>query len=383
MKSIHRYFLAPAVAIALGSAAMDAARADTSRAAPRWTERLLQELPRIDAESPARLGVHVRDLDTGVSASYQADRYWYIASMVKVPVAIAVLRAVERGQHTLDTMVTLRASDYVDGPGLTSGHPVGTALSIRFLLEQMIVQSDNTASDALIDLVGIAEVNAVVASLVPDGFRRITSLGDVRRMIYGQVVPDAERLRGQDLLLLHRQKNDVERLQLLSSLVGTPVARLRASGTLDPAYNAYYASGVNSARLDAYGELLAALVEGRALQPATTDYLLNVMQRVATGTRRIKAGLPPGVTFAHKTGTQRRRSCDAGLLQFTEAGRSRRVIVVACTRDEKSLAFSEAVLMQVGAAICRSGLLTEGVVDAPSCHVVPPAGGLAASSAER
>ncbi len=90
--------------------------------------------------------------------------------MVKVPVAIAVLRGVERGDFTLDTPVTLRASDYVDGAGSTNRKPVGAAVRIRALLEQMIIHSDNTASDMLIDLVGIAEVNAVVESLVPGAF---------------------------------------------------------------------------------------------------------------------------------------------------------------------------------------------------------------------
>jgi Beta-lactamase enzyme family len=42
-------------------------------------------------------------------------------------------------------------------------------------MEQMIIHSDNTASDMLIDLVGTAQVNAVVAGLVPQGFGRITS----------------------------------------------------------------------------------------------------------------------------------------------------------------------------------------------------------------
>ena len=374
----RRFFTA--AAFALGISGDVAAQRHAS--AP-WAERLLQLLPRIDADSRARLGVYVRDLDTGVSVSYQADQRWYIASMVKVPVAIAVLRGVEHGQFTLDTNVTLRASDYVDGAGLTNNHPVGAPLSIRFLLEQMIIHSDNTASDMLIDLVGIAEVNAVVEQLAPEGaFRRITSLSDVRRMIYGQLVPHTDRLRGQDLLLLNRQRVDAERLQMLSTLVDTPVARFRLS-SLDAAYNAYYASGVNSARLDAYGDLLAQLVEGRALQPATTDYLLKLMERVATGARRIKAGLPPGVRFAHKTGTQRRRVCDAGLLRFTAAGQPRRVVVVACTRDEPALALSESALAQVGAALCQSGLLTAGIADAPHCHVLPPARGIVSPAAGR
>jgi len=347
-----------------------AAAAPTAAADERWADHLLTDLARIDAAGKARIGVYVRDLDTGHAISYKADQRWYLASMVKVPVAMAVLRGIERGDYTLDTEVTLRASDYVDGAGTTNRQPVGQPIAIRVLLEQMIIYSDNTASDMLIDLVGIAEVNALVASLVPEGFRRITSLGAIRRTLYGSLAPGAEQLAGQDLLALHRERSDAARLRLLSSLVDVPVSRFRMP-SLDAAYNAYYATGVNSGRLDAYGELLALLVAGKALSPASTTYLLKLMERVATGTNRIKAGLPAGVRFAHKTGTQRRRTCDAGLVRLTEAKQQRRVLVVACTRDEPSLDRSEFALMQVGAAICRSGLLTQGIPDESLCHAAP------------
>ncbi|RZI88985.1 MAG: serine hydrolase, partial [Variovorax sp.] len=293
------------------------------------------------------------------------------------PVAIAVLRGIERNQFSLDSNVTLRASDYVDGAGPTKGYPVGTPLTVRFLLEQMMVLSDNTATDMLIDLVGISEVNAVTQSLVPEGFSDITTLSDVRRRIYGQLTPAAARLSGPELLMLRQQRTDEERLQLLSRLTDTPVRRFRLA-SLDAAYAAYYAQGVNSARLDAYGELLARLVEGQALTPRWTAYLIALMERVQTGTHRLKAGLPGGLRFAHKTGTQRYRICDAGLIRtaspvapaagLTDA-HQRRVLLVACTRGDVPVERSEAALMQVGAALCRSGLLnTSGVTDAITCH---------------
>jgi beta-lactamase class A len=356
--------------------------AQTSAPSP-WATRLSGALSQIDADHAARIGVYVRDLDTGETVSHRATQRWYLASMVKVPVAIAVLRGVERGDFTLDTPVTLRASDYVDGAGSTNHKPVGAAVRIRALLEQMIIHSDNTASDMLIDLVGIAEVNAVVESLVPGRFGRITSLSDVRRAIYGQLTPRAERLEGRDLLALRRQPSDAERLKLLSHLTGTPVAEFRQP-SLDAAYAAYYASGLNAAPLEAYGELLEALVDGKALRPTYTGYLLAMMERVVTGKRRIQLGLPKDVRFAQKTGTQRGRICDGGLVRTPpSASGARRLLVVACTRDEPSLERSEMALAQVGAAICRSGLLHEGVTHASSCPVLPGADRLPAAPAER
>jgi len=212
---------------------------------------LKSELATLDAQHRARLGVYVRDLDTGASASYRAEQRWYLASMVKVPVAIAALRDIERGVYSLETAVTLRASDIVDGAGTTVLAPVGTPLTVRSLLEQMIIHSDNTATDMLIGLVGLPAVNALVRSLVPEGLQPITTLAEIRRLVYGQLVPDVERLTGRDLLLLRHARSDVERLQLLHQLVDAPESR-RRPGSLDAAYDTYYASGVNSGRLDAY-----------------------------------------------------------------------------------------------------------------------------------
>ncbi|WP_235579186.1 serine hydrolase [Pseudorhodoferax sp. Leaf274] len=316
----------------------------------------------------------MRALSSGESLSFRADQSWYLASTVKVPVAIAVLRGIARGAYTLDTPVTLRADDYVDGAGSTNSHAVGTALPIRTLLEQMIIHSDNTASDMLIGLVGLEQVNAVVTEVAPAGFGPITRLAEVRRATYGQLAPAAQRLAGRELLVLRQQRDDGARLQYLARIVQVPVSDFRLA-TLGEAYDAYYATGLNAGRLDAYGELLAQLADGRLLPPTQTRHLLGLMERVVTGPQRIRAGLPAGMRFAHKTGTQRGRFCDAGIVQ--PAGGATRVLVVACTRGELSLVRAERALREVGAALCRSGVLTQGVPDAPSCAVRLPAAGRA------
>lgn len=344
---------------------------------PAWPDLLQAELIRIAARHPADVGVYVRDLETGVSVSHRADETWYLASTVKVPVALAVLRAVERGDFTLDTTLRLRASDYVDGAGPTNSKPLGAALSVRFLLEQMIIYSDNTASDMLIGLVGLHAVNGLVAQLVPQGLQRITTLADVRRHAYGHLTPDATHLTGHDFFVLKQQPNDAERLKALGRLLHVPVVSFQRASVGD-AFDAYYASGLNSGRLDAYADILQQLVEGKVLNAAHTAYLLRVMERVQTGTGRIKAGLPKAVVrFAHKTGTQRARTCDSGVISVPRLGRDKRVIVVACTRGDLLSARSDLALKDVGMAICESGLLTEGRPHDPLClaaaRVVPRA----------
>ncbi|MDA8455793.1 class A beta-lactamase-related serine hydrolase [Acidovorax sp. GBBC 3334] len=370
-----RAWTASALVLAAGGPAQ--AQPDTAPATPGpiapWVRPLERALAQAEASSGVRIGVHVRDLETGASASLHATEPWYLASSVKVPVAIAVLRGVERGDFTLDTPLTLRAADYVDGAGATNSRPVGAPLTVRYLLEQMIVYSDNTASDMLIGLVGIGTVNAVVQSLVPAGIGRITALADVRRHVYGVLTPQADHLSGPDFLALRQQQRlhgDAAARAALAHLLQLPERSL-APASLASAYETYYAGGLNSGRLDAYADLLEALVAGRALDARHTAYLLSVMERVKTGTQRIKAGLPAGARFAHKTGTQRARTCDSGLITVPHPARERRVLVVACTRGEPSTARSDRALRQVGIALCQSGLLSDGRSHEPRCPTLP------------
>lgn len=346
-----------AAALAIGPAG---ARAQPGPPPPLgWAERLQAELALVAARHTAEIGVYVRDLETGIAVSHRGLERWYLASSVKVPVALAVLRAVERGDFTLDTLLRVRADDYVDGAGQTNARPVGAPVSVRFLLEQMIIHSDNTASDMLIGLVGLRAVNTLVAQLVPQGLERITTLADVRRHAYGQLTPEAVHLTGHDFLVIRQQRTDAGRLQALAGLLHVPATSFQRASVAE-AFEAYYASGLNSGRLDAYADLLQQLVEGKVLNPGHTAYLLRVMERVQTGARRIQAGLPTTARFAHKTGTQRARTCDSGLIRMPRLGRDKRVIVVACTRGDPLSARSDRALKDVGTAICHSGLLTEG-----------------------
>jgi beta-lactamase class A len=346
--------------------------ASTAAATADWPARLVTELARVDARFPGAIGVYVRDLDTGVEASYHAEETWYLASTVKIPIALTVLRTIERGEHTLDSTLTLRATDYVDGTGETNSHPPGTQLTLRYLIEQMIVYSDNTASDMLIDMVGINEVNALVRAIIPKGFQRITSLADVRRHAYSQIVPSAMQLSGSDFLLLKKQRTDSARLGILADLYQTPPKQFQVK-TVGAAFEAYYATHLNSARLDAYGELLAKLMAGKILAPTSTAYLLDVMRRVQTGQHRIKAGLAPPAVFAHKTGTQRARTCDSGIITEPTTYPGKRIVIAACTRGDISVARSDRALKEVGQALRTSGLLTiEGFHD-PTEDLIPVA----------
>lgn len=324
-----------------------------------WQEKLRAQTRRLDAAHPAQFGLYVKDLSSGEEFSYRADERWYVASGVKVPVALEVLHQVEQGKISLDDKVTLKADDRMDSAGPTNANPVGARLSVRYLLDQMLVYSDNTASDMLIRTVGLRQVNEFLQEQV-SGFSPITFLADVRRNAYGEFDKKAFSLKNPDFIRLKRVTDQKKRVSLLGKMLGVAPAAMRVA-TLDEAYSAYYATHLNSATLTAYGALLEKIVRGEVLAPAGTELLLEIMKRVETGKARVRAGLPKSFVFAHKTGTQFARFCDFGIAWNGAAGPSaKKVVIAACTRGIHAENLAEAGLKSLGDAVFRSGIFAEG-----------------------
>ncbi|MDI5920062.1 class A beta-lactamase-related serine hydrolase [Halomonas sp. LR5S13] len=311
--------------------------------APGAAAPLESRLAALEAGFPGELGVHIRELGSGRTRGWRDEEPWYLASLVKVPVAIELMARVEAGALSLDERLTLAESDYVDGAGPTNWAPPGARLSLETLLEAMLTVSDNTATDMLIRHLGLPAINTRARALVPEGLGPITTLVDVRRHVYAQLHHEAFALDGLDFIELQKRDSDQARLDWLSRRLGVPRSAWRLP-SLDAAFDAYYGGALNSGRLDGFAELLAALAEGQALGPEATERLLRVMARTRSGERRLKAGFGPAIPFAHKTGTKRRRACDAGIADTEE----HRLVVVACVRGVADVALAERTLRDVG-----------------------------------
>jgi len=105
------------------------------------------------------------DLSTGYRVGYNAGAAMPAASTIKVPVMVEVFRQLEEGRFDLDRRVTLLASDKDYGSGDLCDAPVGGTYSIDDLLAKMIDVSDNTATNMLIRLVGLHNINREMADL--------------------------------------------------------------------------------------------------------------------------------------------------------------------------------------------------------------------------
>ncbi|MBK8648459.1 MAG: serine hydrolase [Gemmatimonadetes bacterium] len=105
-------------------------------------------------------------------------------SVIKIPVMILAFRDAEAGKLKLGERYTIRPEDLRRGSGLLQTFDVGVSPTYRDLIEQMIITSDNTATDIMIRTVGLARVNAMLAEL---GFRETRlnrTAGDLFREVW-------------------------------------------------------------------------------------------------------------------------------------------------------------------------------------------------------
>lgn len=312
-----------------------------------WRESLESKIAEIDAMTPGSMGVYIKRLSDGAQVSYQASRKWYLASTVKVPLAVAVLQLEEEGKLSLRQELSLQATDYVDGSGDLLSMPPGTRLPVRTLLEKMLVNSDSTAADMLMRLVGIDRFNARVKDrMVAEGFGTITSLLDVRYGAYSELHPRAKELTNRDFINFKKWKDLGERVQAFLQRLGLRRKDLRAHD-IEEAFERYYRKELNSASLEAYGRLLEKLTRRQLLSEKNTELILGYMEKMVTGDKRIKAGLSKRARFFQKTGTQVGRMCNVGIVSAAGRGEGG-LIIAACLEKFTHQGDAENALRRIG-----------------------------------
>jgi beta-lactamase class A len=126
------------------------------------------------ARFPGKAGVWVKHLTTGEEAGARADDLFNSASVIKLPVLVLAMQMVDQGQLSLDDRITVTAADVRGGSGVLRLFDAGLQPTLRDLLTQMVVTSDNTATDIAIAKVGgVERVNSWLRTNGYDGSIRL------------------------------------------------------------------------------------------------------------------------------------------------------------------------------------------------------------------
>jgi beta-lactamase class A len=171
LRALNR--IVPLALLALAAAAPLHAQRAAPTPPPRTDRALAAKLEALTRGFRGQVGIYVRNLRTGAAVELHADTVFPTASMIKVPILLALYDQVEQGRLDLDARVpypdTLRYR-YVESTDVVGYMVAGDTLPLSELAFLMLTVSDNVASLWIQALVGGgAEVNAWLAA---HGFER-------------------------------------------------------------------------------------------------------------------------------------------------------------------------------------------------------------------
>lgn len=135
--------------------------------------KLADTVARHAEECGGTVAVAAVHLETGERLEREAARSFPSASVIKVPILAALHQEAEGGRLSREETVTLTEAVKVPGSGVLRELHAGLELTLEDLARLMIVVSDNTATNLLIDRIGAETVNRLLADL---GFE-VTRLG--------------------------------------------------------------------------------------------------------------------------------------------------------------------------------------------------------------
>jgi beta-lactamase class A len=120
----------------------------------------------VAARSTGMVGLAARHLESDQTLGWRSGEQFRTASVIKAAIHAAVLRRVRLGAFGLDDVVELAESDLTGGSGVLAVLRPGLRCAVSDLCTLMIVVSDNTATNMLIDLCGgVAVINDDLAAL--------------------------------------------------------------------------------------------------------------------------------------------------------------------------------------------------------------------------
>lgn len=134
-------------------------------AAAQEDSTLDARLNAIAAAYDGRVALYATDLRSGKTAALNADTPVPTASVIKLTVLYEALKQIEEGKLRLDERLTMTKDDQVEGSGVLMLLDTPQTLTVKDALSLMIDVSDNTATNLLIDRLGLANVDARIQSL--------------------------------------------------------------------------------------------------------------------------------------------------------------------------------------------------------------------------
>jgi beta-lactamase class A len=327
------YLLAAVFALSSAISAQTPVAPASQSASDPALQRLEREMARLSAVSGGVVGVTAIHLETGRRVSMNGTGRFPMASTFKVPVAVQLLTRIDKGEVKLDQMIEIKQSDLHPGSGTLMDlfNKGGLALSVRNLMELMLLISDNSATDVMLRTAGGAE--AVTARMRALGIEGISVNRSTALLIADWIgvtnLPPEDRWSPDVFSAAFRAVNPEEQ---------------KAAG------KRFDADPRDTSTPEGMAALLERIYRKDILKPESAELLLDIMRRCRTGEARLKGLLPQGTEIAHKTGTIGGTTNDVGIITLPDnAGH---VAIAAFVKSsEKEVSARERAIAEIARAV--------------------------------
>lgn len=309
------------------ASAQPAAKSDPALA------RLEREIARLSRTGGGVVGVSALHIETGRRVAFHGVDRFPMASTFKVPIAVELLRRVDAGELRLDQMIEIKPGDLHPGSGTLTDlfREPGLALSVRNLLELMMLISDNSATDVCLRLAGGPQ--AVTARMRALGITGIDVNRSTLELIADWIgipgLPPPSEMRPATFGLLAAQVSPEQR---------AAAGKRFESDTRD------------TSTPEAMTTLLARIFRRDLLSKESGELLLDIMRRCRTGEARLKGMLPERTVVAHKTGTIGGSTNDVGIITLPD-GAGHVAISVFIKSSDREGAARERTIAEIARAV--------------------------------
>ncbi|MDB4876754.1 MAG: putative beta-lactamase precursor [Gemmatimonadetes bacterium] len=262
------------------------------------TAVLHRQLDAIAAAHHGVLGYSVSNLDTGERLSLRGDETFSTASLIKVPILVTLYDLAEQKMLSLDDPLTVLKIDQVPGSGVLQFMHPGMSLSVHDAAALMIILSDNTATNLLLDRVVIRRV-----------WQKMEALG------------------------LKNTKVHSKSFLRISSVAMDSSAK--------------YGLGVTTP--NEMGRLFEMLAQGKAVSPAADSAMLDILANNADG--ELMQRTITGLKVPHKTGATDSVRTECALFRLQS-----RIVACGLTKENTDTRWvvdneAQVTLGKIGAAV--------------------------------
>ncbi len=250
------------------------------------TEKQLQYI--VDS-SPFLTGVAAVDLTTGDSFGINKDIVFAQASAIKIPILMEVYKQAKENKFALTDTRPLVPTNTVAGSGILNAMVDPVSLSIRNFCMLMIGLSDNSATNTLIELVGLKNINETMQSL-----------GMKNTRVQRKMIDQPASLRNEEN-------------------ISTPAEAAK---------------------------ILKLLYDGKFIDKATSDEILFTLQKNPAENSKLAKGIPSNVKIAFKPGGMGGVSTEWGVVYL-----AKRPYAVAVMENYKAGTTSQDVIGNISKAL--------------------------------